>query len=476
MTGLISLLNGTIASSLVQEEAPPVVYEKLFAMMGISPLRKDQSTYELRCGGQFWCDPSEKPPGFPGRSAHFGGDSQATFGLMTLTSADTGVFVGAEEFTIEFDIKMKTAPTALRVVMGNYYTASTYRRWWITFNSSLYRIELNVADASSPSTTRVAAFTIGSANWNAMTTSWLHIAAQRVGNEMSLSVNGVKGNVVYTWAAGGGGNASTTMATFFNGYAYSRSNFFGGWVDNLRMTKGKARYTTFPFTKPSAPHPVGIDNDPDWNYVTLFCDFDDTFGLLLSGTAGLRADDVVYTNKSANNDIFLVSRQGINSRNNINYYIPTNSAMNLGSSDFTFEIVFTRNSSDPYELLLPNSGTGPFSIVGASSTTRTISVKNSSNTVVLTHTYTPVLNAEQHVAITRDGNNLNLYINGSFITSEVITGDVYPFDTSGFLLGVTSTTASHTIRGIRITKGVLYTGSSFVVPTDIETWTDDAFE
>lgn len=72
--------------------------------------------------------------------------------------------------------------------------------------------------------------------------------------------------------------------------------------------------------------------------------------------------------------------------------------------------------------------------------------------MVLTHTYTPELNAEQHVAITRNGNNLNLYINGSFITSEVITGDVYPFDTSGFLLGVTSSAASHTIRGIRIKK------------------------
>ena len=67
--------------------------------------------------------------------------------------------------------------------------------------------------------------------------AWHHIAMAYDGTNTRLFVNGVLQGTM-----GGGGAASATTLTI--GAYLSGSNFFQGYIDELRVTRGVARYTS----------------------------------------------------------------------------------------------------------------------------------------------------------------------------------------------------------------------------------------
>ena len=80
--------------------------------------------------------------------------------------------------------------------------------------------------------------------------AWQHIAIVRSGNTWTVYVNGV--------SAGSGNNSNIIDCTVYGiGGSVSGSNYFNGYVDEIRITRGIARYTAN-FTPPSQ----AFDNVP----------------------------------------------------------------------------------------------------------------------------------------------------------------------------------------------------------------------
>jgi hypothetical protein len=79
------------------------------------------------------------------------------------------------------------------------------------------------------------------------TAQWYHVALTRSGTTVTLYVDGVSQGT-YTYSA------SITQQALYVGTG-SGLNSFNGYIDDLRITKGFARYTAN-FTAPTAPFPT----------------------------------------------------------------------------------------------------------------------------------------------------------------------------------------------------------------------------
>lgn len=88
------------------------------------------------------------------------------------------------------------------------------------------------------------------ASWTPSANTWYHLACVRNGTSVRFFVDGVK---VGTDQAIGGTifQGTSNWNAFSDGGNVAR---FGGWLDEIRITKGLARYWAN-FTPPSAPHP-----------------------------------------------------------------------------------------------------------------------------------------------------------------------------------------------------------------------------
>ena len=81
--------------------------------------------------------------------------------------------------------------------------------------------------------------------------SWHHAALIRNGSDWTIAIDGIS-RATATWS---GAMATTTNGLRIGNDATQAGDDFSGNIDDLRFTKGVARYTTFPFTPPTAPFP-----------------------------------------------------------------------------------------------------------------------------------------------------------------------------------------------------------------------------
>jgi len=79
--------------------------------------------------------------------------------------------------------------------------------------------------------------------------TWQHVAVVRQSGTVTLYVNGAASGTA-NWAGVNAGN----VATFSVGAAYGNARFANGYMDEFRVTKNIARYTSN-FTPPTAPFP-----------------------------------------------------------------------------------------------------------------------------------------------------------------------------------------------------------------------------
>lgn len=90
----------------------------------------------------------------------------------------------------------------------------------------------------------------GAAAHGMTTNTWYHIAYVRVGGNITFYVDGVnKGYIAYTGEIVNGNS-------FFAGSRIGTSCFFKGFMDEMRITVGQARYTTA-FSRPIVPFTLG---------------------------------------------------------------------------------------------------------------------------------------------------------------------------------------------------------------------------
>lgn len=138
--------------------------------------------------------------------------------------------------TGNFTLEMWVYPTSYsnKVLIDARPTAGAYV-WLLEFDAS-GKVRFN---ANTTTVTTSVALT---------SSTWSHVAVVRSGSTLTIYINGVSrgsGTVTETLTSGTGARIGSDL---------TGGSFFGGYIDDLRITKGYARYTTN-FTPPTAALP-----------------------------------------------------------------------------------------------------------------------------------------------------------------------------------------------------------------------------
>lgn len=174
----------------------------------------------------------------------FGGSSLSLASISdSVTTPDSADFeLGAGAFTIEAFIRFSSAPASVQLV-HKFLTTGNQRSWRFYFTGSALEFQ------GSPDGTSAANVTLATGAWSPSTDIWYHVCAD------------FDGTTYRVYADGAMLGSGTSTITIFNGTAIlglgARSgDGMVGYMDEVRITKGVARYASGGgFTPPAAAFP-----------------------------------------------------------------------------------------------------------------------------------------------------------------------------------------------------------------------------
>ena len=224
---------------------------------------------------------------FGGASAYFDGTNDY------LLIPDNNAFeLGSSDFTLESFVYFVTLPSS-----NGYY--STIISKWASSNNSYFIYLYNAAGTYqlylTYSTNGTSNTNLG-VNWTPNVGQWYHIACVRSSTNIYFWVNGVQQ-----------GTTQSISGTLYNGTAPleiganllgSTNTVLNGYLDELRITKGVARYTAN-FTPPNAPFP-NSRNQVLTKYVGLVGGIDDKYvdyGVQKLSDSSLKLTRLTYPNQ-----------------------------------------------------------------------------------------------------------------------------------------------------------------------------------
>lgn len=146
----------------------------------------------------------------------------------------TEVSFGIGDFTIEAWIYWVSAGSTSAIMHGNGVG-------WTLYVFPANRLQWGTTSPQTPANLLTGATTL-------VTGQWYHVAVTRLGTTVTLWLNGVSDGTVTD-----GANYSASGALRV-GISHS-NNLFNGYMDDIRITKGLARYTGT-FTPPTLSHPT----------------------------------------------------------------------------------------------------------------------------------------------------------------------------------------------------------------------------
>ena len=177
----------------------------------------------------------------------FGGGCMRFDGASHVTGAASDDWnFGTGDFTIECFVKRETGGSTYKVIFGIW--TNTLDRWWALALSDTNVLQFWAGDNGSTETG------LSSGQVPALNT-WVHVAVSRQGANLYLFIDGTLAATRSDVGAQIFGNSASAL--YFGRRSGSTGDYFAGMVDEVRITKGAARYTGN-FTPPTQPHPEGI--------------------------------------------------------------------------------------------------------------------------------------------------------------------------------------------------------------------------
>ena len=204
----------------------------------------------LLLNGEDFIDKGTNPKGISNSSVatntttkKFGSSSLYFNGASQLSISNNAVFnFDSSDFTVEFWLYSPVAWTSQpgsTGIVGQKVNDSS--NGWVIYRDGGYPDKLNARLSQQnnfPTTSTPAQNT------------WEHWALVRNGSTLKWYKNGVLDATTTNSSA-----VSDSSGTFYVGYAQTWGGYFNGYIDELRITKGVARYTSN-FTVPSTAFPV----------------------------------------------------------------------------------------------------------------------------------------------------------------------------------------------------------------------------
>ncbi len=372
---------------------------------------------------------------------------------------------GTGDFTVEAWIKQSSSK-AVNPVIGsyNYNRAGGGAGNWLLYVGS-DRLILAAGATGSASTL------LQGATANVSASDWVHVAVSRQGTSLKLFVDGSEVGELTSNSTDFNDAGGITIGNYFD----SGNTQFEGFIDEVRVTKGVARYTGT-FTAPATQFPEG--GDEYWNNVTLLLHADEASAPYI--------DSSLYGHAVSNNGVTTsdtIKKFGDRSftLSSLSTYlnVPNSDGFFFGTAPFTIEFWFYPTGAGSISPLIATASGG-----GSDSWLIRYNYLGTRNIVFYTYAYsdsTPYLNSTttqltenewNHVAITRDNSdNMRLFINGVLANEQlnqvrnITNNNAYPL-----AIGKQHTYSSAYTQGnmdeIRITKGVARYTANFTPPTE----------
>ena len=279
---------------------------------------------------------------------------------------------------------------------------------------------------------------------------WVHLAVTRSGTTARIFFNGALNasntnstNIAGTSAIGIGGNPS------------GANLFTGGYMCGIRFVKGTALYTQN-FAPPLTP-PTAVTNTQLLLNYTNGAIFDDTAKNVLEtlGNAQISTTQSKYGGSSMYFD-------GTGDRVHISPN--TSQSVVLGTGDFTIELWVYFNSLPSGDLLLVGGDTNAAYLIATSAGAIRFGTYNVNWIIGPGGTMTT--GTWYHVAVTRSGTTVNLFLNGAPVVSSVSSSQ--NFSAASYVIGGDQVGGTTSLNGyiddLRITKACRYF-TTFTPPT-----------
>ena len=365
------------------------------------------------------------------RTATFNGNAQLDtaqrkFGVSSLLCDGTGDYVtfpdspdyeiGADDFSVEAWVRWSADPTtSAETIVGKWTTTGDQREWILDYHSDTIRFGWTT-DGTAGTFASVASTT-----FSPTIDTWYHIRVERADG---LIIIWIDGDVVH---------ASANTATFFTGTGTlvvggndSGTNDFTGWIDAVRVVKGRGLKSEI------------NSNVPD----SVYNNFNDSSTLLLNfeaanGSTTYSSDDanaVPLTFYSGGQISTAQRKIGSASLDAIALpdcaVVPSGNGLALGTGDFTVEfyVYFTSAPSTVnYNAIIDNrvdatSQVRPY--IGTNQVSgRWVYYVSSGDRI--TTTTTPSANQWYHVVLERVNGVTRLYVDGVQLGNDYTDSNNY---------------------------------------------------
>ena len=393
---------------------------------------------------------------FGGNSLSLNGTSQ----YLTIPDDDDFKFTG-NDFTVE----MWVYPTTLQQCgLYSQWGSGSNRSFKITMTGSGNVAVNGSRDGSTGSHLSITSSGTLSVN------NWYHIAAVCVDGTVTLYIDGVADG-----SDGIGGNLynSTNDVAIGANIAGVASNLFAGYIDDVRVINGVARYIKN-FVPPSQAVGATLNGTNETNtttdFVALYLPFTDDLNddsshshvITASGNATISSTQSKFGTNAAYFD------------GSGDYLSITSdeSELNIGTDDFTFEAYIWLNDLSGFQtIFMTKDGTtnvGHYYLRTNGSKLQ-LQLGSISNSTLLQLNSTTDLVAQEwtHVAATRTGSSVRLFINGTEAGSGTDQQGTRSLVSSNFMIGQGQHGSPFHgyINDLRILKGYVKYAGDFVPHT-----------
>jgi hypothetical protein len=253
---------------------------------------------------------------------------------------------------------------------------------------------------------------------------------------------------------------SVTGATIYNstvplmvgGDTYSSpSSFMNGYIDDLRITKGIARYTT-DFTPPTTELPA--ITGAKWRDSATGKTITPYGNAVISATQSKFGGCSAYFDGSGD---YLI--------------IPFSADFNFGSADFAIEAWVYQNTQADWRTIVsknPTDTSGVWRLIIGASGYLSFGYLNASTWTSVNAAGAVPISTWTHVAVTRQGSSLRLFVNGSLSSINASATLSIPDLSNNLYVGEVETTNTWQFNGyiedLRITKGIARYTTNFTPP------------